>query len=186
LGIPGANQAGADGPDTAASAEVGDVAEVAERLALALSDAGLQRMVARVLAAFLFTDQESLTAAQLAEQLGASAGAISGAVTMLRTVGLIEHAPTPGSRRTHYRMRDDAWATLMTAQNAVMGLMSEIAEEGLARTPPDSPAARRLQRMADFTRYLQAELPALLARWQQGGGGDAGTGSNGRNVPGDD
>src|SRR6185312_10830884 len=96
-----------------------DPAEMAERLALALSEAGLQRMVARVLAAFLFSDRESLTAGDLGEQLGASAGSISGAITMLRTVGLIEPAPTPGSRRAHYRMRDDAWATLMTAQNTV-------------------------------------------------------------------
>lgn len=141
-------------------------AEVAERLALALAEAGLQRMVARVLAAFLFTDRESLTAGQLGEQLGASAGSISAAITMLRTVGLIEPAPTPGSRRAHYRMRDDAWATLMSAQNTVLGMMSDIAEQGLARTPAGSPAAHRLRRMGEFYRYLQAELPALLKQWQ--------------------
>lgn len=148
-----------DGPGTA---------EVAERLALALSEAGLQRMVARVLAAFLFTEHTSLTAGELGEQLGASAGSISGAVTMLRTVGLIEPAPTPGSRRAHYRMRDDAWATLMSAQNSMMGLMSEIAEEGLARAPQDGPAAARLRAMGEFYRYLQAELPVLLERWLDG------------------
>lgn len=142
-------------------------AETAERLALALADGGLQRMVARILAAFLFTDRESLTAGELGEQLSASSGAVSGAITMLRTVGLIEPAPTPGSRRTHYRMRDDAWATLMSTQNTMLALMSEIADQGLAHTPADSPAARRLRRMADFYRYLQAELPALLERWQQ-------------------
>jgi hypothetical protein len=139
-----------------------DAAEVAERLALALIDAGLQRMVARVLATFLFTEQESLTAGQLAGQLGASAGSISGAITMLRTVGLIEPAPAPGSRRAHYRMRDDAWATLMSAQNAVIGLMSEIADQGIACAPPDGLAAARLRRMGGFYRYLLAELPALL------------------------
>jgi hypothetical protein len=157
-------ESGVDGAGTA---------EVAERLALALSEAGLQRMVARVLAAFLFTEQESLTAGQLGAQLGASAGSISGAITMLRTVGLIEPAPTPGSRSAHYRMRDDAWATLMSAKNSMLGLMSEIAEEGLARTPQDSPAAARLRRMSGFYRYLEAELPALLQRWHDGepGGG---------------
>lgn len=155
-------------------AESADAAEVAERLALALAEAGLQRMVARVLSAFLFSDRESLTAGQLGEQLGASAGSISGAVTMLRTVGLIEAAPVPGSRQAHYRMRDDAWATLMTAQNAVLAVMTEIADAGLSATPPDGPAAQRLRRMRDFYRYLQAELPALLQRWQE----EAGPGPN--------
>jgi hypothetical protein len=90
--------------------------EVGERLALALNQAGMQRMIARALAAFLFTDRESL----------------SGAITMLRTVGLIEQIPAPASRRDHYRMRPDAWATLMTSKNAMIGLMSEIADAGLA------------------------------------------------------
>lgn len=141
--------------------------EVAERLALALNQNGMQRMVARVLAAFLFSGRESVTAAELGEQLGASAGSISAAITMLRTVGLIEPAPVPGSRRAHFRMRDDAWATMMSGQNAMIQVMQEIAEAGIASTPPDSPAARRLERMRDFYAYLLAELPALIDRWRE-------------------
>jgi DNA-binding transcriptional regulator GbsR (MarR family) len=147
-------------------ARLSDNTEVAERLALALNQNGMQRMIARVLAAFLFSDQESVTAAELGEQLGASAGSISGAITMLRTVGLIEPAPVPGSRRAHFRMRDDAWATMMSSQNAMVQAMQEIAEAGVANTPPGSPAARRLERMRDFYAYLFAELPALIERWR--------------------
>ena len=145
---------------------VGDSSEVAERLALALNQNGMQRSVARVLAAFLFSERESVTAAELGERLGVSAGSISGAITMLRTVGLIEPAPVPGSRRAHYRMRDDAWATMMSSQNAMVQVMQDIAEEGIKSAAPGSPAARRLERMRDFYAYLFAELPALIARWQ--------------------
>src|SRR5918999_2851404 len=107
----------------------------------------MQRMVARVLATFLFSDRDSVTAAELGEQLGASTGSISGAITMLRTVGLIEPSPVPGSRRMHYRMRDDAWATLMSGQNAMVGLMQDIAEAGIAAAPAGGPAAGRLREM---------------------------------------
>jgi DNA-binding transcriptional regulator GbsR (MarR family) len=148
-------------------AQLSDSSEVAERLALALNQNGMQRMIARVLAAFLFSERESVTAAELGEQLGASAGSISGAITMLRTVGLIEPAPVPGSRRAHFRMRDDAWATMMSSQNAMIEVMQEIAEAGIASAAPDSPAARRLERMRDFYAYLFAELPALIDRWKE-------------------
>lgn len=148
-------------------ARLSDSSEVAERLALALNQNGMQRMIARVLAAFLFSDRESVTAAELGEQLGASAGSISAAITMLRTVGLIEPAPVPGSRRAHFRMRDDAWATMMSSQNAMIQVMQEIAEAGIASTPPGGPAARRLERMRDFYAYLFAELPALIERWRE-------------------
>jgi DNA-binding transcriptional regulator GbsR (MarR family) len=146
--------------------DLSDNSEVAERLALALNQNGMQRVVARVLAAFLFSDHETVTAAELGEQLGASAGSISGAIRMLRTVGLVEPAPVPGSRRAHYRMRDDAWATMMSSQNAMVRVMQDIAEAGVMGTPPESPAARRLERMRDFYAYLFAELPALIERWR--------------------
>ncbi|MEJ3655104.1 MarR family transcriptional regulator [Actinomycetes bacterium KLBMP 9759] len=142
------------------------MAAVAEQLAMSLSAAGLQRMHARVLAAFLFSDDDTLTAHRLAEQLGASAGSISAAITMLRTVALIEQVPVPGSRRDHFRLRPGAWATLMTSQNAIIEVMCEVGDRGLAVVAPDSPAHTRLREMRDFYTFLLAELPVLLDRWR--------------------
>ena len=150
----------------ATSAHFGS-SEVGERLALALNQAGMQRMVARVLAAFLFSDRQSVTAGELAEQLDASAGSISAAIKMLRTVALIEPAPAPGSRRDHYRMSEDAWATLMSSQNAMIGMMQNIAEDGLATVTDDGPASARLRQMHSFYTHLLTELPALIDRWHQ-------------------
>lgn len=160
-----ARSAAATASSGAAAAD--GASEVGERLALALNQAGMQRMIARVLAAFLFSDRDSVTAGELGEQLGASAGSISGAIKMLRTVALIEQIPAAGSRRDHYRMRPDAWATLMTGQNAMIGLMREIADAGLDAVPADGPAAERLRQMRDFYGYMLAELPALVERWRQ-------------------
>lgn len=144
-----------------------DRRETAERLALALTEGGLQRMAARVLAAFLFTEEPTVTAGQLAYELDASPGSVSGAIKMLTSVGLIERVPAPGSRREHYRMRDDAWATLFTSQNIIMGRMREAADAGIAATEKRSLARQRLEQMRDFYAFLSSELPALLARWRQ-------------------
>ncbi|MGI5291883.1 GbsR/MarR family transcriptional regulator [Nonomuraea polychroma] len=141
--------------------------QAAERLALALTEGGMQRMSARTLAVFLFTDAETVTAGDIAERLGVSAGSVSGAVKTLLSVGLIERLPAPGSRREHYRMRDDAWPTLFTKQNTVLRVMLQAAETGIATTAPDDPAHRRLMRMRDFYQFLLRELPDLLQRWEQ-------------------
>jgi hypothetical protein len=164
-------------PDRAYASSISEISEdweklveigpAAERLALALTQGGMQRMVARTLAAFLFADRDSLTAADLVDRLGASTGSVSSAVRMLRTVGLVEPAAVPGSRREHHRMRDDAWATLMSSQNTLLALMRDVGDEGLATVPPGGPAARRLRRMRDFYAFVLAELPALLERWEQ-------------------
>ncbi len=144
-----------------------DRQEAAERLALLLSEHGLQRMTARALATLLFTEQPTMTMGELAEQLNASTGAISSAVKMLTSVGLVERVPMPASRRDHYRLRDDAWALLFTNQNAVIGAMRAAAEHGIAATESDGLARHRLTQMRDFYAFLLNEIPTLLDRWHK-------------------
>ncbi|MBC8092796.1 MAG: hypothetical protein H7Y15_12815 [Pseudonocardia sp.] len=57
---------------------VAHVNAVAEKLALAPNEAGMQRMVVRVTAAFLFCNADSLTAGDLQGALDASAGSSCG------------------------------------------------------------------------------------------------------------
>lgn len=143
-----------------------DAIEAAEALALVLTSHGLQRMTSRVLAALLFTEQPTLTAGDLAVRLQASAGAISGAVKMLVSVGLVERVPAPGSRRDHYRLRDDAWAVLYTTQNEILAGLRKAAEDGIAVSPTGSAARTRLLEMRDFYAFLLDEMPAVLDRWR--------------------
>ena len=143
-----------------------DANVVAEQMALALAQGGLQKATARVLAAFLFAEQDSVTAGDLGEQLGISSGAVSGAIKMLGTVGLIERVPAPGSRREHYRLREGAWATLMSAQNGMLQAMFETADQGIQAVGEESTPGRRLAEMRDFYAYLMRELPAVIDRWK--------------------
>lgn len=139
--------------------------DTAEELALVLMRNGLQKAPARLLAAFLFADEETVTAGDLGTRLGMGSGSVSTAITMLRTVALIERVPAPGSRREHYRLSDDAWATLMSSQNAAVTGLMRAAERGIAEAPTGGPARRRLTDMRDFYAHLMRELPAIIDRW---------------------
>ncbi|YCK39644.1 GbsR/MarR family transcriptional regulator [Actinomadura sp. ATCC 39365] len=141
--------------------------QAAERLALVLTEGGLQRMSARVLAFFLFTDADTVTMGDIADRLGVSAGSVSGAVKALLATGLIERLPAPGSRREHYRLRENAWPTLFSTQNSMVRVMLQAAETGIATTASGDPAHARLAEMRDFYQFLLAELPGLLHRWEQ-------------------
>jgi DNA-binding transcriptional regulator GbsR (MarR family) len=146
---------------------IADPQEVAEQLALVLSTHGMQRMTARVLAALLFTDEATTTAGELADRLQASSGAISSAIKMLTSVGIVERVPVPASRREHYRLRDNAWAVQYTNQNEVTSAVLKAAEAGIAATEDGSLARQRLTQMRDFYNFLFEEIPALLDRWYQ-------------------
>ncbi len=143
-----------------------DRKQAAEHLALTLVVAGMQRMAARVLAAFLFTDEPSLTAGDLSEGLEASAGSVSGAIKTLMQMGLIERVPVRGSRREHYRMRDRAWTTLYGRQHAPIDDILSAVARGVEAVEP-GPARERLVYMRDFYEFLLGEVPSLIERFEQ-------------------
>ena len=143
------------------------LSDVGEQLALVFAGQGMQRMTARVLAALLFTEQPSVTMAELAEALQASAGSISGALKQLTAVGVAERVPAPASRRDLYRIRSDAWATLYTGQNQTIAEFWDAADAGIAATDNASPARQRLVEMRDFYAFLMSEIPPILQRWRE-------------------
>ena len=63
-------------------------------------------------------DERALTAAELAERLGVSPAAISGAVRYLTQIGMLHREPSPGSRRDRYRLPDDPWYEVTLAKTA--------------------------------------------------------------------
>ncbi|MFJ8961950.1 GbsR/MarR family transcriptional regulator [Lentzea sp. NPDC102401] len=140
--------------------------EAAEQLALALVGAGMQRMGARAIAAFLFSEEESLTAGDLAQELGVSAGSVSGAIKMVAQMGLIERIYVAGSRREHFRMRDNAWTTLYSRQHSVVTDVLDAVEKGVGAVGPGR-AHDRLEYMRDFYTFLINEAPVLVERFEQ-------------------
>jgi biotin operon repressor len=137
-----------------------------ERFAIVLSEMGLQRMSARVLALFVCSDAPTLTGPEIAEQLAVSPAAVSGAIRTLSQAGLVGRAPTPGSRRDHYRLVGDAWTGAGVVKRERFDVLAELAADGLATVPAEGPAAARLAEMHDFYAFLAEEMPGLLDRWR--------------------
>lgn len=137
-----------------------------ERFALVLTEMGMQRMSARVLALFVCTDSPTLTGTDIAEQLEVSAAAVSGAVRSLQQGGLVRRVPAPGSRRDHYQLAGEAWADAGVVKRDRLDALAELADDGATVMDPNGPAAARLREMRDFYAFLAEEIPALLVRWR--------------------
>jgi biotin operon repressor len=143
-----------------------DRREFIERYAQALTAAGMQRMAARVLAAFTLSERPTLTMPELGAELGVSAGAVSGAVKLLLHLGMIERAPVPGSRRDHYRLPERAWYESYSRAADTLAVFQQLADEGIPVHGADSLVGRRLAEMRDFYRFMQEEIPRVLERWE--------------------
>ncbi|WP_100812769.1 MULTISPECIES: GbsR/MarR family transcriptional regulator [unclassified Microbacterium] len=140
--------------------------EAAEQAAAMLAAAGMPRMPARVMMALVGSPDEGYTAADLADRLGVSAAAVSGAVRYLVSMRLIQRLPRPGDRRDRYDLVDDAWADMITV-NAPLYANLAAQMDAIARENVDAPlSVDRARDTADFLRYLAERMPRLASEWR--------------------
>jgi hypothetical protein len=136
-----------------------------ERFALLLTEAGMARMPARVLAAVLADDDGRMTAGELAERLHVSPAAISGAVRALTQMHILTRAREPGARRDHYEMSRGQWPELFLYRMTTLQRFEDVLADGVERLG-DGPAAERLEETRAFFEFVRGELPELIDRWR--------------------
>ncbi|GAA0553737.1 GbsR/MarR family transcriptional regulator [Actinomadura livida] len=161
--------------ETSTGREEASVRRFVEHLAAALADFGFPPMSARVLVTMMVSDEETLSAADFGERLGASPGAISTAVRHLMHIGILVREPMAGSRSHRYRLTDDTWYEGSVSKAVYFKVIADLADEGVGvlggtETQPGA----RMAEMRDFFRFFQNELTEIYKRWKdiQAGGAD--------------
>ncbi len=138
----------------------------AEDVSLLFEVWGLPPMAGRVWAALLVTDQPHLSATDFQEQIGASAGSISAAVTALTRMGIIDRVWVPGDRRSYYATSTAALEHLLERKAEALTQMVALAERGAAAFSDVDPAKARLEEMRDFYAWFDREFDVLIERWR--------------------
>jgi predicted transcriptional regulator len=139
-----------------------------EDMARLLGDWGFPRMAGRVVFTLMAADERSLSAGELAERLGVSPAAISGAVRYLAQLSMVAREHVPGSRRDRYRLVDDSWYEVTVAKMTLLKTLSDAADQGAAAAGgPHTVAGARLAGMRDFYSWVQENMPTLLDQWAE-------------------
>jgi predicted transcriptional regulator len=155
------------GDVTGAERDAESVGRFIERFASVLVEAGIPRMPARVFAALLADDSGRMTAAELAGLLQASPAAVSGGVRYLTGVGMVSREGEPGSRRHHYRVPDNVWDEVIRLRDRLMTRWTSVLRDGIDLLGPDTPAGTRMAESVRYFEFVSAELPQVVARWQE-------------------
>jgi DNA-binding transcriptional regulator GbsR (MarR family) len=138
-----------------------------EHMAMLFADWGFPRMAARVLMVMTAADEPALTAGELAERLGVSPAAISGAVRYLVQIGMAVREPVPGSRRDRYRLTDHTWYEATLTKLTIFRTVADLAVEGAkALGGSASPSGARVTEMRDYFLFVEQELPTVLEKWE--------------------
>src|SRR3954454_18323939 len=145
----------------AAEPTPGEISRFVERFAGVLANSGVPTMSARVMGAMLVSPDGTRTAAELADLLKISQPAVSGAVRQLIQVGFISRERLPGSRKDHYRIRDDVFAVILERRNNALGEWEANTRAGADLFGPDTPVGRRLAEAAEFFNFIHEDLDQM-------------------------
>jgi DNA-binding MarR family transcriptional regulator len=142
------------------------VSQFVERFAGVLANSGVPTMSARVMGAMLVSPTGTMTAAELAEALQISQPAVSGAVRQLLQVSFITRERLPGSRKDHYRIREDVFAAILERRNLALSEWESTSRSGASLFGGDSPVGRRLTEAADFFAFIHADMDQMIKNWR--------------------
>jgi DNA-binding transcriptional regulator GbsR (MarR family) len=134
-----------------------------DRMARILAAEGLPPVAGRLWAWLLVCDPAEQTAADLAEAIGASRGAISGAARMLETAGLIRRRRRRADRREYWSSAPDAMIRVLEVRERQLKPTLIVLDEAisdLADRPPASLA--RLHDARELYAMFLRVFPALV------------------------
>lgn len=137
----------------------------AEEMGLLFESGGSPRMAGRVWAMLLVADEPHLSARDLQDRLGASAGSISTATRFLLQLGLIERKRMLGERRDYFTVRQGAIADLVRWRLERLAETERMAEIALDRFGNREHARPRLEEIHSVYHWYVRELPALHERF---------------------
>ncbi|MEO5963842.1 MAG: hypothetical protein ABIR11_00150 [Candidatus Limnocylindrales bacterium] len=144
-----------------------DEQEFIERWSAILAQEGLPPVAGRLWAWLLVCDPPDQSVEQIVEAIGASRGAISGAVRMLEPSGLIVRTKRRGDRHEYWRTSPDAVVHSLEAKeratrpslDALDAILTSLAD----REPESLSRLREAQRLYEM---LLETFPALIAQFK--------------------
>jgi hypothetical protein len=141
--------------------------DAAEQAAAMMATAGMPRMPARVMMALVAAPSGGYTAAELAERLGVSAAAVSGAVRYLQDAHFVRRLPTAGHRRDRYDLVPDSFHSVVIGNLPLYLRLADHVDRIGEETGGDEAAVTRAAQMAGFLRFMVERMPQLVDEWQE-------------------
>ncbi len=140
--------------------------QFAESMGQLFEAVGVTRMAGRIWGYLLITEDPEVTAMELQERLGASAGSISMATRDLIRLGLVDRKWIPGERRDYFAMRPGAVLAFLRLQLDQLAAASDLAEAGIEQFGTSEDARPRLEAFNEVYHWYMSELVELHDRFK--------------------
>lgn len=142
--------------------------QLVEEFGLLYEQMGVTRMAGRVSGYLLMCDPPVQSLTQIAEALGVSKAAVSGAAHVLLQFGVVELVGEPGQRGDFYRALPGQMDSMLRLDH--VRTLHALLERGLASVADKDQAHSNyalMHDLRDFSVFLETEIPGVIARWQR-------------------
>lgn len=140
-----------------------------------LASYGMTPMAGRMWGWLLICEPAEQTAAEIAQALHASRGAISGTARLLANAGMIRRTTRRGDRREYFSAPPETFESFLRSAATIYRQFRLMAERGLEAIADRPPASRaRLEEFRDVFAFVEREVPAIVDRFLREGAGQAG------------
>jgi len=136
-----------------------------EEMGQFLGGYGMTPMAGRMWGWLLLCDPPEQTAAQIAEALQASRGAVSGAARILTTAGFIRRTTRRGDRREYFSSPPEALDSMLSNASVIYRQLRVIADHGLEAAEETPGARARMQEFHDVMAFIEVEVPRVIDRF---------------------
>ncbi|MFC4010620.1 helix-turn-helix domain-containing protein [Nonomuraea purpurea] len=154
-------------PDSGHGRDPQAVKDFTESFTALLTQQGLPRMEARVLACLYITDSGALTAAELVQRLRVSPASVSNAVAFLEQQGMLSRERVPGARRERYVMDAELWLRSIRAALEMNDALVTASQRGAEILGVATPAGARFKSSAELLLLVGEAHRQVMERWQQ-------------------
>ena len=142
--------------------------QIVEEFGLLYEQMGVTRMAGRVSGYLLMCDPPVQSLTQIAEALGVSKAAVSGAARVLLQFGVVELVGEPGQRGDFYRALPGQMDSMLRLDH--VRTLHGLLERGLASVADEDQTHSNyalMHDLRDFSVFLETEIPGVIARWQR-------------------
>ena len=141
--------------------------QIVEEFGLLYEKMGVTRMAGRVSGYLLMCDPPIQSLTQIAEALGVSKAAVSGAARALLQFGTVELVSEPGQRGDFYRALPGQMDSMLRLDH--VRTLHALLDRGLATVADKDQRHTNyalMHGLCDFSVFLETEIPGVIARWE--------------------
>ena len=139
-----------------------------EEFGLLYEQMGSTRMAGRMSGYLLMCDPPVQSLTQIAEALGVSKAAVSGAARVLLQFGVVELVGEPGQRGDFYRALPGQMDSMLRLDH--VSTLHALLDRGLASVADEDQTQSNyalMHDLRDFSVFLETEIPGVIARWER-------------------